>query len=484
MDPDQIPDALAHRRLLDDPAGFRPFRGSGLFARIGGQATVDRLVDLLYDGFENDSELRPLFPRDLTPGRANQKVFFAEWLGGPRRYGERTHSTLRHRHDDKPITRAQAGRWLGHFRRALEQAVPSGADRALILAQARSLALALVNAQPDPAVPVTSCGVGARTLKQANDLARRGDAHGIGSVIDTAPDLIRPSYAAGVMQSAVFAGRTAVVRLLIDRGVDPGKPHYLPIAVAGRAYERVLFVTPLCAARMRRRAEVESVLVHAGAEPDVFTAAYLGDLPLLGQLLNAQPALAGALDPAADVLDIGPVDHAVSAGQVDALRLLLQHLDNHLPGDGVRALRSAADAGSQTMVELLLAHGADATRIGAGRWVLHQQVAPLLAGRGASVGSSGSWIGLSCTGNQGRKDDPDYVRALLDYGARVDDRREAGATALHYAAKAGFLQTIQVLLDHGADPAARDNRGRTPYDWLDQSAPSVDRNAVRNLLGN
>src|SRR5215471_341170 len=58
-----------------------------------------------------------------------------------------------------------------------------------------------------------------------------------------------------------------------------------------------------------------------------------------------------------------------------------------------------------------------------------------------------------------RKDDAEYVAALLRHGARVDDRRETvqmtdggRAIALHYAAKAGFVKTIELLLDHGADP--------------------------------
>jgi hypothetical protein len=141
------------------------------------------------------------------------------------------------------------------------------------------------------------------------------------------------------------------------------------------------------------------------------------------------------------------------------------------------------------MVEMLLAQGADATGIGAGRWVLHSALAPLLARAGASVDRSGSWIGLSCTGNQGRKDDPAYVAALLRYGARADDRRLTGqgadggrATALHYAAKAGFTKTIAVLLAHGADPAAKDDNGMTPLDWLERATRSVDREAVRRML--
>jgi len=138
---------------------------------------------------------------------------------------------------------------------------------------------------------------------------------------------------------------------------------------------------------------------------------------------------------------------------------------------------------------MLLDQGVSAASVGAGRWVLHPELAPILARAGASVDRSGSWIGLTCTGNQGRKDDPDYVTALLRHGARVDDKRLTGqgndggrATALHYAAKAGFVKTIEVLLAHGADPNARDDNGLTSLDWLERAAPSVNRQAVRRLL--
>jgi Ankyrin repeats (3 copies) len=142
------------------------------------------------------------------------------------------------------------------------------------------------------------------------------------------------------------------------------------------------------------------------------------------------------------------------------------------------------------MVTMLLEYQVGASSIGAGRWVLHPELAPMLSRAGAEVDRSGAWIGLSCTGNQGRRDDPEYVLALLRHGARVDDRRLVGrgndggrATALHYAAKAGFMNTITVLLEHGADPTVRDDNGLTPLDWVERAAKSVDREKVRRLLG-
>ena len=509
------PTSLEHRSLLDHPPGFRIFRGTDLFERIGGQPTIDRLVDLLYEGIGDDDQLRPLFPRDIAHSRSMQKLFFAEWLGGPRRYSERAHAGLRHTHDGLPITPALADRWLGHFHRAMVATVAAEDDRGAIFAQVRSLALALVSGQVAPARPpgrgkrpggkdgrggesrtgprpVAWCGIAARSVARARDLAHRGDAAGLGAALAEAPDLLLPSYSAAIMQAAALAGRAEIVRLLLDGGGGPDHPFYLPVSVTGTAFERVVFVTPLCAARMKRRSAVESLLVTAGAHEDVFTSAFLGDLPSLARMLTADPGLARATDPAVDVLDITPVEHAVASGRTSALRLILDHIEHPRAGY-VRALRGATAQGSLAMAELLLARGADATRIGVGRWVLHPELAPLLASRGAVIDSSGSWIGASCTGNQGRKDDPEYVRALLRHGARATDRRTGDpegatgvraldATALHYAARAGFLRTIEVLLDHGADPDARDSHGRTPLDWLEQAAPSVSRAAVRNLI--
>jgi hemoglobin len=80
-------DGIEHRRFLDANAPRR-LGDSGVFARIGGQPAIDRMVDALYDRFERDPVLRPLFRSDLTADRANQKRFFAEWMGAGDRYSQ------------------------------------------------------------------------------------------------------------------------------------------------------------------------------------------------------------------------------------------------------------------------------------------------------------------------------------------------------------------------------------------------------------
>jgi truncated hemoglobin YjbI len=492
LDVDQ---GLSHRRFLDPGPGVRPLEDGLLFDRVGGQATVDRLVDCLYNRFEEDAAIRPLFGRDLANSRNRQKRFFGEWLGGSPRYSESAWGGLYQHHEDLPITRAIAERWLDHLAGALNDAVLPDDDASRILDRARMLALGLVNSEQVPlggtrapskhrSQRVASCGVGARTVTQAVRLAQRGKVDELASLVAEASDLVeRDPFAARLLQAAILTGRIEVVGWLLDHGADANTPWILPV---GGALELVLFVTPLCAAGMRNRSEVAALLLRHGAKQDVFTAAFLGDVPLLHRLLAEQPFLAQVPDPATDVLTITPIHHAVAGSQVLPLRMLLDQISEPVR-TGSRALRAAAERGSREMVQLLLEHGADGHALGAGLWVLDPHLAPVLAAAGASAGvgtggeDSGDWVRISCTGNKGRKDNPVYVAALLHYGARVDQRYN-GATPLHYVVKAGFVQTIQVLLEHGADPHALDDHGRTALDWLDRAAKTVDRDAVRQAL--
>jgi len=384
----------------------------------------------------------------------------------------------------------------------LNDAVANEDDRAAIFEHAQVIAVSLVNHEQD-ATPtggrpravrfkhrsefIASCGVGARTLARALLFAERGDVEELASLVATVPDAVeRPAFSARLLQGACLSGQVVVVEWLLAHGADVVRPWPLPVALIGGAFEGVFYVTPMCAARMKHRSDLATLLVDHGARDDVFTAAFLGDVGFINRLLMVRPELSQIPDPATDVLTITPVHHAVAGGQMPSLRLLLEHADQPVLSGG-RALRAAAQRGNRVMIDLLLDHGADATRIGAGRWVTDAEIAPRLANAGASAGigtdgqESGDWVRISCTGNKGRKDDPLFVAALLRYGASVETSYN-GASPLHYAVKAGFVQTIRVLLDSGADRDALDERGQRPTDWLTQAGKSVDREVVQQVF--
>lgn len=58
------------------------------------------------------------------------------------------------------------------------------------------------------------------------------------------------------------------------------------------------------------------------------------------------------------------------------------------------------------------------------------------------------------------------LRLLVDLGFGVNSRTSDGATPLHYAAAAGELGVAQLLVQHGADPDAREPHfGAQPAGW-------------------
>lgn len=56
------------------------------------------------------------------------------------------------------------------------------------------------------------------------------------------------------------------------------------------------------------------------------------------------------------------------------------------------------------------------------------------------------------------------VARLIDHGADIHARTIGGETALHFAAMAGNLNAVRVLLDLGAEVSTKNNAGNTAHD--------------------
>lgn len=97
------------------------------FHAIGGQATVDRLVETFYrnmDVLPQAQKIRAMHARDLGPTKAVLKLYLAEWLGGPKTYSEqRGHPRLRMRHMGFAIGPAERDAWMACMTGALDEVV-------------------------------------------------------------------------------------------------------------------------------------------------------------------------------------------------------------------------------------------------------------------------------------------------------------------------------------------------------------------------
>ena len=122
------------------------------FEQIGGQPTVDRIIDAFYDGMDTFPEariIRVLHPEDLGNTRAVLKKFLAEWLGGPRTYSqERGHPRLRARHLPFSIGDEERDAWLLCMRRAMEKEVADPQAREWVLEKLSGVADWMRNRPP------------------------------------------------------------------------------------------------------------------------------------------------------------------------------------------------------------------------------------------------------------------------------------------------------------------------------------------------
>jgi ankyrin repeat protein len=103
----------------------------------------------------------------------------------------------------------------------------------------------------------------------------------------------------------------------------------------------------------------------------------------------------------------------------------------------------AIQAGTPEVVRVLLEYGADPNLVG-------ENNTPSLM---AAIGHA----------------DYQLVPLLLEYGADVNYRDpETGETPLILAARLNQLENIQTILEHGADPDARDSQEQTAFDYARQ----------------
>jgi ankyrin repeat protein len=337
-------------------------------------------------------------------------------------------------------------------------------------------------------------GVSARADVTLVDAVKRGDASAVRALLASKADG-NSAEADGTtaLHWAVRRADLATVDLLLKAGARAG---------AANRYG----ITPLYLAASNGDAAIVTRLLEAGADPDgaladgetvLMTAARTGNVGALKALLarganvrarekrKGQDALmwAAAEDNAAAVtalIEAGadrdarstggsftPFLFAVRAGHLDASRALLDAgVDvNQQLSDGTSALVLAVMNAHYELAGQLLARGANPNADAQGWTALHQ----VAWSRRHNAG-----FNLPGPVQTGSLDPLDLVRQLVAAGANVNARttkeprdgnrnmlNRIGSTPFLMAAKNDDVPLMRVLLEVGADPALKTNRGTT-----------------------
>jgi ankyrin repeat protein/truncated hemoglobin YjbI len=473
-----------HEELRHRGEALVAYAGADLWEAVGGCDGVAALVQDLYRRIEQDELLRVAFPH-FNSGAATP--FFVQWFGGSRGYSDDLAGGLLRRHRHRYVSPKATAAWLRCMREAL---VARGLDAEPILRPLARVARAMIHSpETDPGELRRGCDAvqdaAQVRLETLLDDAARGRAESVREALAEDPAFARRRglHNRTLAWAATYRNRPKVLELALDAGGDCNTPACDPMH-ATMACDHVrmgtgVAVTPLAIAKKWHPALVGPLVEH-GAKDDVFTAAWLGDLPALRGHVERRPELVNAIDPADDFQEVSLLCHAVCGGSTGAVELLLDRGALVARHSG-QLLTLAVVMNRVDLVRLLIEHGADVERAGLlGRLDdAERPVADLLIARGKKVPA---WMLPRACRPDVSRNELHRVRVLLGYGARLDDRGRYGLTALHYAVRGGKLPLIRLLLEHDAQVDALDEDGLTPLLHLSKTRSKADPVPVMELL--
>ncbi len=164
---------------------------------------------------------------------------------------------------------------------------------------------------------------------------------------------------------------------------------------------------------------------------------------------------------------------AVLPDSAETVRLLLKHgAEVNANSQNFSPLMAASSRGDVEVVKLLLENGADATKQNSfGFSPLHgasfngtAETTRLLLAKG--VNPNVEVVGLTPTVWAAVHGKTEALKLLVAAGGKVNIQQgEFYATPLLWASTTGHFDTIEFLLNNGADVEAKDNHGNTPLTW-------------------
>jgi ankyrin repeat protein len=326
----------------------------------------------------------------------------------------------------------------------------------------------------------TVAGDGYHLLKSA---AETGDVEFVRALLKMGANVDTTSTGDTALHTAVAWDQLEIVRMLLAGGADPNAEDvdmYTPLMQA-RSLECVEILLA-AGASVDRADQVGTEVVHHHSDPEI-----LGRLQNAGAPLNpAQPSSRTALHRAAENGDVPLARYLLEQGaDVNGATLW-----------GLTPLMSAAEHGRVDVMQLLLSAGSDFEAVDtSGRTALFYAAAPegFTAFELMQEFDGHEWSALpdgldpelaetmretleSVKSSGIEMETPDFgyrpsdgvaaIEILVDAGACVEARDEAGSTPLLLAARCGRPPRVAALLHLGADVDARDNEGKSAVDQV------------------
>jgi len=355
----------------------------------------------------------------------------------------------------------------------------------------------------------------AEAVASLRDAAGRGDLGRLNALLDAHPELIDERGGEGVrtaLHHAVFGNSEAAVKLLLERGGNPNircegdnayplhfavEKHRLPIVrllvehgadTIGENDYHELGVIGWATAwdYIQPNPEIVAYLLAHGARHNIFSAVAMGEAGVIRELVARTP---NDLERRMNGMRMRPMPlHlAVMKSQPASLTTLLSLGANteSLDEAGFSALDVAALRGRHDLAQVLLERGAQVRLPAAVALDRTTDVERLLRRDPGTLKPGGLWGNLILRASEHAPGD--VIETLIRNGASVNVHDNpktsidstSGYTPLHAAGWYGNVSAIDVLMKHGADVRAREEKYHgTPAGWADYAGHKEARDLI------
>ncbi len=355
----------------------------------------------------------------------------------------------------------------------------------------------------------------AEAVASLRDAAGKGDLARLNALLNAHPELIDERGGEGVrtpLHQAVFGNCEAAVKLLLERGANPNircegdnayplhfavEKHRFPIIrllvehkadTIGEGDYHELGVIGWASAwpDIPAHPEIVAYLLAHGAQHNIFSAVAMGDVKAIRDLVARTPEDLERRMNGTKMRSM-PLHLAVFKNQTAALTTLLELRANteSLDEAGFSALDVAAFTGRHDHARVLLEHGAKVRLPAAVALHRTEDVEMLVRRDPGTLEPGGRWGYLIVRASEWAAGD--VIEMLLQNGAHVNLKDNpktsidstSGYTPLHAAAFRGNVSAIEVLMKHGADVRAREEKWRgTPAGWADYAGHAEARDRI------
>lgn len=263
-----------------------------------------------------------------------------------------------------------------------------------------------------------------------------------------------------LLWEAVNSKKLALAEYLISLGVD--------VNIPGRYRSKhLLLLKPYCIAVKKRDKQMAQLLLDSGHEMDIRSASYLGLNDQVILMLRYYSEESNELEPEDKIWNCTSLHYAALGANLTTMSMLIAYGAEVKPHSKL-LYEIACRQNNFDLVKLITEHGGDPSQADVPSVLQpnNLELAEFFFVRGLDPNKTGwkGWPPIAYLSRGDKGEHPNRIQLLIKHGADVNAQNPNGISALHSAAKAGYISVIKLLIEAGAQVGIKNKSGKTPYD--------------------